>query len=286
MMNLWVYIEVTKPRIWSLLVYTGVAGYLIASRGAVDLKLLILTLALVMGTGGANTLTSYIDRDIDSVMKRTMRRPIPSGRIDAGSALYYGLLLSFGSVVLAYILHPLASILMLLGLLDNVVIYSLLSKRRTPLNIILGAPSGGIPTLIGYASHNGQLPLDAWIFFLLVVIWTPLHIWTLALVYREDYRRAGVPMYTSILDEEASMKVIGLSAAALAASGFLFPPLGGIYASPVFLAMLLVLNGSILLYSIYAVLKPNFKRVWTLFKITSPYLFIIYTVAVVLAIYG
>ncbi len=283
MMSLRAYIEVTKPRIWSLLVYTGVAGYLIASKGSIDLKLLILTIALVMGTGGANTLTSYIDRDIDAVMKRTMKRPIPTGRISPGDALYYGLFLAFGSIALAYLLHPLAAILMLLGLFDNVIVYSLWTKRRTPWNIILGAPSGGIPTLIGYAAYNGQLPLDAWIFFLLVVIWTPLHIWTLALVYRDDYRRAGVPMYTSILDEESSIKIIGLSGFLLAASGFLFIPLEGIYTHPAFLAILASVNVVILIYSIVVMWRPSMKRVWTLFKLTSPYLFIVYTAAVVLS---
>ncbi len=282
-MGLREYIEVTKPRIWSLLVYTGVAGYLIASRGSIDTRLLILTIALILGTGGANTLTGYIDRDIDAVMKRTMKRPIPSGRLDPGYALYYGLLLSISSITLALLLNPLSAILMAIGLFDNVVVYSLWSKRRTPLNIILGAPSGGVPTLIGYAAYDGTIPLDAWLLFLLVVIWTPLHIWTLALVYRDDYRRAGVPMYTSILDEDRSIKVIGLSAVALAVSSLLLPFAGGIYTHPAFLGTLAALNILVLYYSYRVVTRPNMRDVWTLFKITSPYLFVVYTVAVILA---
>ncbi len=282
-MGLREYIEVTKPRIWSLLVYTGVAGYLIASRGSIDTRLLILTIALILGTGGANTLTGYIDRDIDAVMKRTMKRPIPSGRLDPGYALYYGLLLSISSITLALLLNPLSAILMAIGLFDNVVVYSLWSKRRTPLNIILGAPSGGVPTPIGYAAYDGTLPLDAWLLFLLVVIWTPLHIWTLALVYRDDYRRAGVPMYTSILDEDRSIKVIGLSAVALAVSSLLLPFAGGIYTHPAFLGTLAALNILVLYYSYRVVTRPNMRDVWTLFKITSPYLFVVYTVAAILA---
>jgi len=282
-MGLREYVEVTKPRIWSLLVYTGVAGYLIASGGSIDTRLLILTVALILGTGGANTLTGYIDRDIDAVMKRTMKRPIPSGRLDPGNALYYGLLLSIGSISLALMLNPLCGVLMAIGLFDNVVVYSLWSKRRTPLNIILGAPSGGVPTLIGYAAYDATLPLDAWLLFLLVVIWTPLHIWTLALVYREDYLRAGVPMYTSILDEDRSIKVIGVSALALALSSLLLPLAGGIYTHPVFLGTLAGLNLLVLYYSYRVVRSPNMRDVWTLFKITSPYLFVVYTVAAILA---
>ncbi len=282
-MGLREYIEVTKPRIWSLLVYTGVAGYLIASGGSIDTRLLILTIALVLGTGGANTLTGYIDRDIDAVMKRTMKRPIPSGRLDPGYALYYGLLLSISSITLALLLNPLSAILMAIGLFDNVIVYSLWSKRRTPLNIILGAPSGGVPTLIGYAAYDGTLPLDAWLLFLLVVIWTPLHIWTLALVYRDDYRRAGVPMYTSILDEDQSIRVIGLSAVALVVSSLFLPFAGGIYIHPAFLGTIAALNVLVLYYSYRVVTRPNMRDVWTLFKITSPYLFIVYTVAAILA---
>ncbi len=282
-MGLREYIEVTKPRIWSLLVYTGVAGYLIASGGSIDTRLLILTIALILGTGGANTLTGYIDRDIDAVMKRTMKRPIPSGRLDPGYALYYGLLLSISSITLALLLNPLSAILMAIGLFDNVIVYSLWSKRKTPLNIILGAPSGGVPTLIGYAAYDGTLPLDAWLLFLLVVIWTPLHIWTLALVYRDDYRRAGVPMYTSILDEDRSIKVIGLSAVALVVSSLFLPLAGGIYTHPAFLGTIAALNMLVLYYSYRVVTQPNRRDVWTLFKITSPYLFIVYTVAAILA---
>ncbi len=283
-MSVKTYFKVTKPHVWSLLVYTGSAGYLIASGGSIDLTFLLVTVALILGTAGANTVTSYFDQDIDRIMFRTMNRPIPKGDISPDSALYYGLLLVFGSVALSVFINPLVLIFMLIGLFDNIIIYSWWSKRRTPLNIILGAPSGGMPTLIGFAAYSMNLSIDAWILFLLVIVWTPLHIWTLALKYRDDYIKANVPMLTSIVDVEKGIKIIGLSSIILVAFSFLLPFSGEKYMNPIFLGSLIAINIIILYYTLKALIHPSMDVIWRLFKVTSPYLTVIYTAGILVSI--
>lgn len=279
------YIKLTKPHVWSLLVFTGSAGYLIASGGSFDLNFFLITIALIFGTAGANTVTGYFDRDIDQVMFRTMNRPLPKGEVTPQNALYFGLLLVFLSVILSFYINFLTFILMVLGLFDNIIVYSWWSKRRTPWNIILGAPSGGMPTLIGYAAYNSLLPIDAWLLFLLVIIWTPLHIWTLALKYRDDYLRANVPMLTSITPVDKAIKILGLSSLALIGFSFLLPLYGGpIYQSPIFVIPLMLVNLAVLYYTVLVFKRLDIDAVWKLFKITSPYLTVVYLFAVISSI--
>ena len=162
------YWEVTKPRLWFLLVYTGVAGYIIASKGNINTaSLIILIIALISGTSGANVVTSYIDRDIDAVMNRTRLRPIPSRRIyPAWKALIYGSVLIGISLVTSLLINILAFLFMLFGLFDNIIIYSKMLKRRNPINIIMGSFSGGAPLIIGYVAYTGYLDLFSIILFI------------------------------------------------------------------------------------------------------------------------
>ncbi len=279
------YIKLTKPHVWSLLVFTGSAGYLIASSGSFDINFVLVTIALICGTAGANTVTGYFDRDIDQIMFRTMNRPLPKGEVTPQSALYFGLLLVFLSVILAFYINFLVFVLMVLGLIDNIIVYSWWSKRRTPWNIILGAPSGGMPTLIGYAAYEPILPIDAWLLFLLVIIWTPLHIWTLALKYRDDYLRANVPMLTSITPIDKAIKILGVSSLALISFSFLLPLYGGpIYQTPVFIVPLILVNAIVLYYTLLVFKRLDIDAVWKLFKISSPYLTIVYLFAVISSI--
>ncbi len=279
------YIKLTKPHVWSLLVFTGSAGYLIASSGSFDINFVLVTIALICGTAGANTVTGYFDRDIDQIMFRTMNRPLPKGEVTPQSALYFGLLLVFLSVILAFYINFLVFVLMVLGLIDNIIVYSWWSKRRTPWNIILGAPSGGMPTLIGYAAYEPILPIDAWLLFLLVIIWTPLHIWTLALKYRDDYLRANVPMLTSITPIDKAIKILGVSSLALISFSFLLPLYGGpIYHTPVFIVPLILVNAIVLYYTLLVFKRLDIDAVWKLFKISSPYLTIVYLFAVISSI--
>ena len=280
------YFILTKPRLWLLLLYTGIVGYFIGSRGEIDLTIfMLLLISLWTGTAGANTVTSYIDRDIDAIMKRTRNRPLPRGLIKPPTnALYFGFILSIIAIVTSYMINTIVLFFMLFGLIDNIVIYSILTKRRTPWNIILGSFSGGAPVVIGYAAATGRIDLISIIWAAFVVIWTPIHIWSLALYYREDYSKAGVPMLPVIINIKSAIRCIAISAVLLVGFNLSLPILYPIYIHPLFLAPSITLNIIILYLSFKLILNPSEKLSWRLFKITSPYLGIIFTTAMLIYI--
>jgi len=280
------YFILTKPRLWSLLVYSGIAGYLIASRGSLDITLLILFISLLAGTAGANTITSYIDLDIDRIMERTKNRPLPKGLIDPPTkALAFGFGLSGISIISAYLINIATLALLLFGLFDNIVVYSLLSKRRTRWNIILGSFSGGATVAMGYAAYFNNLPLEGIILAALIVIWTPLHIWSLALYWRHDYIKAGVPMLTAVMNEASAIRCIASSSIILIIFSLILPIFGGVFLNPAYLIVIAVMNILIAYYSIKLIINPEKRISWILFKLTSPYLFIFFTTLILLSIF-
>ena len=192
------YYELTKPKIWYLLVFTAFAAALTASL-LFDVYVSPLTWVLIIGgvaagSAAADTLTSFNDRDIDAVMDRTKGRPIPSGRISPKNALMFGLILTVISLVFAWLINIWAFALMVFGLFDNIIVYSKWLKRRSQTNIILGGFSGGAPALIGYVAVTTQNIEIGLVMAGLVFLWIPTHIWSLALHVKNDYARAGIPM--------------------------------------------------------------------------------------------
>ena len=245
--TVWKYIEVTKSSSVALLVVTCF-GAMVAAGGVGGLSLGGWFLALVSITAGcasADTLTCYIDRDIDALMDRTRGRPLPGKRIHPPEkALVWGLFLGALSLVIAFLLHPLAGLWMFLGLFDNVVIYSLLVKRRSCTNILLGSVSGGMPALFGWAVVQGNVSWTAVLLSLLVITWTPNHIWNLAIRYREDYARANVPMLpvTTSARTAALWGLIHGIGAGAAGVGLAFrPDMGPVYTIPVVIATAVLL---------------------------------------------
>jgi protoheme IX farnesyltransferase len=276
------YWRLTKPRIWGLLVFTGVIAMVVAYKetpGAVLTPSLLLTgtLALILGSASADVLTNYHDRDIDSMMKRTMKRAIPSGEIKPSSALTLGLSMAALSVLIPFLfINAISASFMLIGLLDNVVVYSLLLKRRSWLNIILGGISGGMPVLVGYSAVAGTVTPIAVYMSALVIVWIPTHIWSLAIFSKEDYEAAKVPMLPVVFGNKiASICIAGTSAllAVFSVAIFLFTQVGIFYT---FTAI--VLGAVVLVYSGKLALTQSNKTAWTLFKFTSPYLTIIFLV--------
>ena len=271
------YFEVTKPKIWYLLVFTALGGVIFASGRPIPwITLLIVGLSVTLGSAGANTLTSYFDRDIDLIMNRTKARPIPSKRIYPSSkALYFGLILSFLSIIISYyFINLLAAALMIFGLFDNVIVYSKILKRRHPISIILGGFSGGTPVLIGYASITNTIDFTSIILASLVVIWIPSHIWSLALHSKEDYKKANVPMLPVIISEKASVLYIALTSILLVIFSLLlilFYPMGIIYQITVILTGIIMV-----ILNIWLLQKPNEDRAWIVFKYSSPYLALIF----------
>jgi protoheme IX farnesyltransferase len=191
------YVTLTKPRIMSLLLLTGAAGAFVGAGGAPAAGVFVLTIVgLALACGGASALNHYLDRDIDKLMgSRTEQRPVASGRVPAERALEFGLALSaFSFVLLDSLVNLPTALLALAGNLFYVLVYTRLLKRSTAQNIVIGGAAGAVPPLVGYASATGHLGWAALAMFAVVFVWTPPHFWALALMIKEHYARAGVPM--------------------------------------------------------------------------------------------
>jgi heme o synthase len=277
------YWRLTKPRIWGLLVFTGAIAMLVAFRetpgSSLSLGLFATgVISLILGSASAEVLTNYHDRDIDGMMKRTMKRALPAGRVNPRSALAFGLSMAVLSVLVPlFLINAISASFMLVGLVDNIVVYSLLLKRRSWLNIILGGISGGMPVLVGYTAVAGAVTPIAIYMSALVIVWIPTHIWSLAIFNRSDYEAAKVPMLPIVFgDRVASICVAGTSAllTVFSVAIFLFTPVVSIF----YVLTAVVLGGIVLAYSAKLALTQSNKTAWTLFKLTSPYLTIIFLV--------
>lgn len=206
------YVSLTKPRIVELLLITTVPAMMLAARMANDgLPSLWLVLAVVIGgamaAGAANALNCYIDRDIDQLMRRTSRRPLPTHVVSPRNALVFGLVLGVVSVALIWLTsNALAALLTLGAIAYYDIIYTLWLKRRTAANTVWGGVCGAAPVLIGWAAVTNSLSWEAWILFAVVFFWQPPHFWALAVKYRDDYAAVGIPMLPVV----ASMRRVGL----------------------------------------------------------------------------
>ncbi|MFN3447843.1 MAG: heme o synthase [Roseococcus sp.] len=189
------WIALLKPRVLTLVVYTGVAGLLVAPGALQPVLALTAILCITIAAGAAGAINMWYDRDIDAVMRRTQKRPIPAGRISAEGALAYGVLLGVGSVALMGLAtNWLAAGVLAGSILFYVVIYTMWLKRRTPQNIVIGGAAGAFPPLIGWVAVTGSVDVLPLLLFAIVFLWTPPHFWALSLFAHGDYQRAGVPM--------------------------------------------------------------------------------------------
>jgi protoheme IX farnesyltransferase len=214
------YLTLTKPRIMSLLLLTGLCGMIVGAQGLPPLWLVAVSmLGLALACGGASALNHVLDADIDRLMgKRTRSRPVAAGRVPASYALEFGLALSALSfVLLAGVVNVLTALLALFGNLFYVLVYTKFLKRSTPQNIVIGGAAGAIPPLVGWAAATGSLTLPAIFLFAVVFLWTPPHFWALALLIKRDYAAAGVPMLPVVRGERETVKEILLYTVALVA---------------------------------------------------------------------
>ena len=202
------YVEMTKPRVQSLLLFTTVSTMLIA--GDPSLSLVVLTcLGGYLSAGGAGAVNHWFDRDLDAAMKRTADRPVASGRVAPTAALIYGLVLAaLAVVVLAVFVNPLAAALSFSGFLGYTLVYTVWLKRSTPQNIVIGGAAGAVPPLVGWAAVTGGLGWTALYLFAIVFYWTPPHFWALSLLMKDDYAKAGVPMMPVVRGERETRKQI------------------------------------------------------------------------------
>jgi len=268
------YYELTKPKIWYLLVFTAFGAALTASF-LFDAPVNLLTFMLLLGgvaagSAAADTLTGYNDRDIDAIMERTKNRPIPSGRISPNKALIFGLILAAISLACSWFINIWAFGLMAFGLFDNILVYSKWLKRRSQSNIILGGFSGGAPALIGYVAVTTQNIEIGLVMAGLVFLWIPTHIWSLALHVKKDYAKASVPMLPVVSSEKLSVRIIAgttLMMVVFSVLPFFFNQFGMIY-----LVTASAFGITMIALSIWLLIKPSEKASWIVFKFSSPYL--------------
>jgi protoheme IX farnesyltransferase len=203
------YIDLLKPRVMSLVVFTALCGLLMAPGSIHPILAISAILAIAVGAGAAGCLNMWWDRDIDAIMSRTQKRPIPSGRVDPDSALAFGVILSLASLItMGVAIHWLAAGLLAITILFYVLVYTMWLKRWTPQNIVIGGASGAFPPVIGWAAVTGTVPIEAWILFGIIFLWTPPHFWALSLYNHEDYRRAKVPMLPVVAGSAATKRQI------------------------------------------------------------------------------
>ncbi len=189
------FVALLKPRVMSLVVFTGAVGLVLAPGHLHPALALIAVFCIAVSAGAAGAINMWYDRDIDSVMRRTAGRPIPAGRIDPSEALAFGAILSGGAVVvMGLALNWVAAALLAAATGFYVFIYTVWLKRRTPQNIVIGGASGAFPPMIGWAAVTGGIDVGSLALFALIFFWTPPHFWAMSLYASEDYRRAGVPM--------------------------------------------------------------------------------------------
>jgi protoheme IX farnesyltransferase len=204
------YVEMTKPKVQSLLLFTTIATMYVA--GDPSLGLVALTcLGGALSAGGAGAINHALDRDLDRVMKRTADRPVASGRVSPRSAIVFGVLLGCASfALLALTVNPLAAVLAMSGLLGYVLVYTLWLKRSTPQNIVIGGAAGAVPPLVAWAAVTGGLDGTPLYLFAIVFFWTPPHFWSLSLLMKDEYARAGVPMLPVVRGEAETRRQIVL----------------------------------------------------------------------------
>ena len=289
-----VYYELTKPKIWYLLVFTAFGATLTASN-IYDIEIspatwMLMLFSVATGSAAANTLTNYHDRDIDAIMERTKNRPLPSKRIyPAEKARNFGLALAGISLVLAFGITFTttleqgiwATAFIAFGLLNNILVYSYMLKRSSRTNIILGGLCGGSPPMIGWVAVTMT---DLWTMGLamagLVFIWIPMHIWALTLHFKEDYNKVNVPMLTAVQSEKTSARAIAGSTFVMVlfsiAPFFLTTESGEPMVGSVYLWTAIASGVLMIILSAWVIAKPMEKASWTLFKFSSPYLAVLF----------
>lgn len=270
--TIWAYVRLTKPRIIMLLVVTTIPAMIMADGGLPSLWLI---LATVLGgsvvAGGANAMNMYFDRDIDEMMRRTRGRPVPAGQVEPEKAAVFGMVMgAAGFLFMELAVNLLAACLTLGAFAFYVVVYTLILKRTTPLNIVIGGAAGAMPPVIGWAAVTGDLSVAAILMFAIVTAWTPPHFWALSINYSTDYERAGVPMLPVVAGPEETKRQILLYTVVLVVVSVLLSVVGG--AGLVYLAAAVVLGAMFVYYAVRLWRDGSAKSSAALFRFSIVYL--------------
>ena len=272
------YFILMKPRVMSLVVFTAFVGYFVGlSDNIVGLNPILATIgifAIAIGAGASGVLNQWYERDIDSIMERTKNRPIPSKKIDPSEAFTFGIILSFISIIiLGLAVNWFSSLLLAFTIIFYAVIYTVLLKRSTIQNIVIGGASGAFPPVIGYSLIDGNISLEALLLFGIIFLWTPPHFWALALLRQNEYRSANIPMLPVVHGEKITRKYILYYVLLLVPFSMLPFALG--YSSSIYLSTSVIL-GFELLRRTYALIKVETNSENKLFLFSITYLFLLF----------
>ncbi|MFP3074422.1 MAG: heme o synthase [Caldivirga sp.] len=274
------YLRLMKPHVIWLLVLSAIVGYIAAAPSINLVKLVELTVVGFLSTGGSAAFNMYYERDIDSLMTRTMRRPIPSGRVNPQDALSFSMAISLIGFTLSYVwLGAWVTLMVALGWFFYAVLYTIMLKRRTWLNIVIGGFAGNAALLSGWVMAK-PIDTEAILLSMVIYLWIPAHIWSLAYYARDDYRRANVPMLPAVVSEEVSVRVISiLNLTSIIYMLILYyvyinSIMGYVLIAPAALAGVVI--------TIRALVKPTNSNFRTMFKTSSPIL-LLFLVAVIIS---
>jgi len=270
------YVRLTKPRIILLLLVTTVPAMVLAARGLSSPWLILASLAGgTVAAGSANAINCYLDRDVDEVMRRTRRRPLPAHQVSPESALRFGYVLGAVSFLfLSIAVNVLAASLALSAIAFYVFVYTLWLKRTTTQNIVIGGAAGAVPALVGWAAVTGSVGLPAGVLFAIVFVWTPPHFWALALRYREDYASAGIPMLPVVRGPEETRRQILLYSLVLFATTLVLYPVG--HMGPAYLGTAVVLGGLFVYRALRLWRERTPALAMSLFKFSIAYLALLF----------
>jgi len=274
------FFQLMKPRVMSLVVFTGFAGMFLAPAQMHPALAAIALFAIAAGAGASGAINQWYDRDIDAVMSRTKNRPIPAGQIVPAEALALGVVISILSVLLLSLTsNLLAGGLLAFTIFFYAVIYTVWLKRSTAQNIVIGGAAGALPPMVGWAAVTGVVSIESIALFALIFIWTPPHFWALALVKNEDYTQAGVPMLPVVAGAQETRKQILIYALLLAPTG-LAPFFLGM-SSAAYAAVASIMGGVFVWLSAKLYRQPSDQSAWKLFKFSILYLFILFAALIV-----
>ena len=275
------YFALTKPNVMSLLLFTTLTAMMIAVGGWPSPVLIVWTmLGGALASASSAAINMYLDRDIDALMTRTKKRPIPSGRVKPRHALLFGIALGAAAFVeLALAVNLLAAALSTAGILYYVFIYTMWLKRTTPQNIVIGGAAGAIPPLVGWAAVTDHVGITALLLFAIVFVWTPPHFWALALMKKDEYARVGIPMLPSVRGDAETKKQILIYTAALTAVTLAMVPLH--LMGVVYLACAIALDAMFLAFAVWVARTGSRKSEGLMYRFSMLYLALLFVAMVI-----
>ena len=274
------FLVLLKPRVMSLVVFTGLVGLYLAPATPHPVIAAIAVLCIAVAAGASGAINMWYERDIDAVMSRTRRRPIPAGRVAPEEALAFGVVLAGGAVmVMGLAVNWVAAGLLAFTIGFYVFIYTMWLKRRTPLNIVIGGAAGALPPVVGWTAATGSVALDPLVLFALIFVWTPPHFWALGLYRSADYEAAGIPMLPVVAGRAGTCRQIVLYSLVLAPLGLVPTAIGTV--GLLYGAVALILGGLFVLFALRVAARTSERRCRQLFGFSILYLFLMFLALVV-----